>query len=59
MELEIPGWRGIASLLLVASPATFDGLYMLGPGSSTIRRHGPVGVGMTLLESMCHCGCGL
>jgi hypothetical protein len=25
------------------------GLYMLGPGSGTIRRCGPVGVDMTLL----------
>jgi hypothetical protein len=27
-----------------------DGLYMLGPGSGTIRRYGPVGVGVVLLE---------
>ena len=27
-----------------------DGLYMLGPGSGTIRRCGPVGVGVALLE---------
>ena len=25
-----------------------DGLYMLGPGSGTIRRCGPVGVGVSL-----------
>jgi hypothetical protein len=25
-------------------------LYMLGPGCGTIRRYGPVGVGVTLLE---------
>ena len=27
-----------------------DGLYMLGPGSGTIRRCGPVRVGVALLE---------
>jgi hypothetical protein len=27
-----------------------DGLYMLNPGSVTIRRYGPVGVGVALLE---------
>ena len=26
------------------------GLYMLGPGSGTIKRCGPVGVGVALLE---------
>jgi hypothetical protein len=26
------------------------GLYMLGPGSGTIRRYSPVGVGVALLE---------
>lgn len=26
-----------------------DGLYILGPGSGTIRRCGPFGVGMALL----------
>jgi hypothetical protein len=26
-----------------------DGLYMLSQGSGTIRRYGPVGVGMALL----------
>ena len=36
-----------------------DGLHMLGPGSGTIRKCGPVGVGVTLLEEVCHCGCGL
>jgi len=29
-----------------------DGLYMLGPGSGTVRRCGPVGVGV----SFCVCG---
>jgi hypothetical protein len=28
--------------------ACCDGLYMLGPGSGTIRRRGPVGVGVTV-----------
>jgi hypothetical protein len=27
-----------------------DGLYMLGPGSGTIRRCGPVAVGVALLK---------
>ena len=27
-----------------------DGLYILGPGSGTIGRYGPVGVGVALLE---------
>jgi hypothetical protein len=30
-----------------------DGLYMLG------SRYGPVGVGVVLLEWVCHCGCEL
>jgi hypothetical protein len=34
-----------------------DGLYILGPGSGTIGRCGPVGIGMTWLEWVCHCGC--
>jgi hypothetical protein len=29
---------------------TCDGLYMLDPGSGTIRRCGPTGVGVALLE---------
>ena len=33
-----------------------DGLYMLSPGSGTIRRCGPVGVGVVLLEWTFHCG---
>jgi hypothetical protein len=36
-----------------------DGLYMLGPGSGTIWRCGLVGVGVALLEWVCHCGSGL
>jgi hypothetical protein len=28
----------------------YDGLYIFGPGRSTSRRCGPVGVGMALLE---------
>jgi hypothetical protein len=32
---------------------------MLGPGGSTIRRYGLVGVGVALLEKECHCGLGL
>jgi hypothetical protein len=29
---------------------------MLGPGSDTIRTCGLVGVGVALLEEVCHCG---
>ena len=36
--------------------AIHGGLNMLGP--VTIRRCGPVGVGVTLLEEMCQCGGG-
>ena len=32
---------------------------MLGPGSGTIRRYGLVGVGVALLEEVCHCRSGL
>ena len=30
-------------------------LNMLGPGHGTIRRYGLVGVGVALLEEVCHC----
>ena len=36
--------------------AICGGLNMLGPGSGTIRRCGLVGVGVALLEEVCHCG---
>ena len=36
-----------------------DGLNMLGPGNGTIRRCDLVGVGVALLEEVCHCGGGL
>ena len=35
------------------------GLNMFAPGSGTIRRYGFVGVGVALLEEVCHCGVGL
>ena len=35
-----------------------DGLNMLGPGSSTIRRCSLVGVGVVLLEEVCPVGMG-
>jgi hypothetical protein len=36
------------------------GLNMLGPGSGTIKRYDLVGVGMVVLEEVCHhCGSGL
>ena len=34
-------------------------LNMPGPGSATIRKCGLVGVGIALLEEVCHCGGGL
>jgi hypothetical protein len=34
--------------LLFTEYGCCDGLYMLGPGSGTIRRCGPVGVGVSL-----------
>ena len=37
----------------------YGGLNMLGPGSSTIRRCGLYGVGVALLEEVCHCRRGL
>jgi hypothetical protein len=36
-----------------------DGLNMLDPGSGMIRRYSLVGVGVTLLEEVCHCECEL
>jgi hypothetical protein len=36
-----------------------SGLNMLGPGSGTIRSYGLVGVGVALLEKVCHCRGGL
>jgi hypothetical protein len=36
-----------------------SGLYILGLGSGTIRRCCLVGVGVALLEEVCHCGHGL
>jgi hypothetical protein len=35
------------------------GLNMLDPGSGTIRRCGLFGIGVALLEDVCHCGGGL
>lgn len=32
---------------------------MLGLGNGTIRRCGPVRVGMALLEAVCYCGGGI
>jgi hypothetical protein len=32
---------------------------MFGPGNGTIRRYGLVGVGVVLLEKVCHCEDGL
>ena len=37
----------------------YGGLNMLGPGSGTTRRFTLVGVGVALLEKVCHCGGGL
>ena len=35
-----------------------DGLYMLGPGSGTIKRCGLIGGGVALLKEVCHRGVG-
>ena len=35
------------------------GLYILGPGGGTISRCRLVGIGVTWLEQVCHCGCEL
>jgi hypothetical protein len=37
----------------------WGGLKMLGPGSGTIWRYSLVGVGVALMEEVCHCGHGL
>ena len=37
----------------------YDGLYMLSLEPGTDRRCGLVGVGVALLEEVCHCGHGL
>jgi hypothetical protein len=34
-------------------------LNILGPGSGTIKRCDIVGIGVALLEELCHCGVGL
>ena len=46
------GAKGSAKGLLANSVC--DGLYMLGAGSGSFRRCGPVGVGVALL--VCHYG---
>ena len=38
---------------------TCGGLDMLDPERGTIWRYGLVGVGVALLEEVCHCGCRL
>jgi hypothetical protein len=38
--------------------SVYGGLYMLGPGSGSIRRYGLVGVGVSLLEEVRSCGGG-
>ena len=35
-----------------------DCFYILEPGSGSIGKCGPVGVGVALLEQVCHCGFG-
>ena len=44
MLAGVGGWdKGIGERL-----GGCDGLYVLGPGSGTIRKYGPVGVGVSL-----------
>jgi len=44
---------------LLSTLGSCGGLTMLGTGSSTIRKYSLVGVGVALLEEVCHCGSGL
>ena len=39
--------------------SSYDGLYTIDPGSGAIWRYDLVGVGVALLEEVCHCGGGL
>jgi hypothetical protein len=50
--------RGNLTGLLSIIVTIYGGLNMLGPGSSTVRKCGLVGVGVALLEEVCHCGYG-
>jgi hypothetical protein len=51
---ESEEWAFIHSHLHPSSVPKCGGLYMLGPGSGTIRRCGLVEVGVALLEEVCH-----
>ena len=55
----IPGTELRSSVLAASIFTNCGGLNMLGPGRGTIRRCGLVGVGVALLEEVCHCGHGL
>ena len=48
-----------ASKQEVESTEECGDLYMPDTGSGTIKRCGVVGVGVALLEEVCHCGGGL
>lgn len=43
----------------IRSISTYGGWNMLGPGSSTIKSCGLVGIGVVLMEKVCHCGVGV
>ena len=49
----------VFSLFFCFSVSMCGDLNMLDPGSGTIERCGLVGVGVVLLEEVCHCGSGL
>jgi hypothetical protein len=51
--------RPMTSLALGSWLGFCGGLNMLDPKSDTIRRCGLVGVGVALMEEVCHCGGGL
>jgi hypothetical protein len=50
MEPQKGKTKSVSSIYLVWVLSICDGLYMLSPGSGVIRRCGPVGVGVALLE---------
>jgi len=47
--LQFPYSKSSATCLASTAFLNYDGLYMLGPESSAIRRYGPIGVGVALL----------
>jgi hypothetical protein len=48
MSVLVLGFFGGGLFCFVSCFTICDGLYMLGPGSGTIRRSSPLGVGVSL-----------